>query len=85
MNCLVPIVGGFASGLILDYFWTRCVDAVQAGRPVVAANMSVLIYLCTLISTVLIVEQRVIACIAYAIGGWIGCYWAVRKVRRIDG
>ena len=71
------ILLAFVCGLSLDFAWTYCVHAVHAKRPVVAANMSVLIYLCALVSTVLIVEKCVGACVAYATGGWIGTYVAV--------
>ena len=69
----------FLCGFALDTVWAKCVSDVQAKRPVHAANMSVLIYLCTLVSTVLVVQQCILACLAYAIGGWIGTYVAVRR------
>lgn len=69
----------FVSGLALDLVWTHCVSDVQAKRPISAANMSVLIYACTLISTVLVIHQDISACAAYAAGSWIGTYLAVRK------
>ena len=76
---MLLILLAFLCGLSLDLVWTRCVKDVQAKRPISAANMSVLIYLCTLVSTVLIVEQCVPACAAYALGGWVGTYVAVKR------
>ena len=76
---MLLILLAFLCGLSLDLVWTRCVNDVQAKRPISAANMSVLIYICTLVSTVLIVEQCALACAAYALGGWIGTYVAVRR------
>jgi hypothetical protein len=55
------------------------INDIQAKRAISAANMSVLIYLCTLVSTVLIVERCVLACAAYALGGWVGTYVAVKR------
>lgn len=78
---MLLILLAFLCGLSLDLVWTRCVNDVQAKRSISAANMSVLIYVCTLVSTVLIVDQAVIACIAYALGGWIGTYIAVKRKR----
>jgi len=73
------IILAFLCGLSLDLVWTRCINDVTAKRPISAANMSVLIYLCTLVSTMLIVDQYVIACASYALGGWVGTYIAVRR------
>jgi hypothetical protein len=73
------ILIAFLCGLSLDLVWTRCVTDVQAKRSISAANMSVLIYLCTLVSTVLIVDKAVTACIGYAVGSWVGTYIAVRR------
>ena len=64
------ILLAFLCGLSLDVVWTRCINDVQAKRPISAANMSVLI-----------VEQCVLACAAYAIGGWVGTYIAVKRKR----
>ena len=72
------IVLAFLCGFSLDLVWTRCIGDVQARRPISAANMSILIYLCTLVSTMLIVDQRIAACTAYAIGGWLGTFSIVR-------
>jgi hypothetical protein len=73
------ILIAFLCGLSLDLVWAACVGAVQSRRPLLAANLSILIYLCTLVSTVLIVDKEIIACVAYALGGWAGTYLAVRK------
>jgi hypothetical protein len=78
---MLLILLAFLCGLSLDLVWTRCVNDVQAKRPISAANMSVLIYLCSLVSTLLIVDQAVIACVVYALGGWIGTYIAVKRKR----
>jgi uncharacterized protein YebE (UPF0316 family) len=79
------VIVAFIAGLALDVVWTLCVDSIAKHRALFAANMSVLIYLCTLVSTVLIVQQYVIACIAYAIGGWIGTYFVVKAKSSRDG
>ena len=62
----------FLCGFALDIVWAKCVSDVQSKRPIHAANMSVLVYLCTAISTMLVVGQCIAACVAYAIGGWVG-------------
>jgi hypothetical protein len=76
---MLLILLAFVCGFSLDVVWTRCVNDIQAKRAISAANMSVLIYLCTLVSTVLIVERCVLACAAYALGGWVGTYVAVKR------
>ena len=78
---MLVILLAFLSGLALDLVWTHCVINVQANRPISAANTSVLIYVFTLVSTVLIVDKAVAACIAYAVGSWVGTYIAVRRKR----
>jgi len=68
----------FAGGFALDWVWCACVTAVTQKRPLVAANMGLLLYFCTLISTLLIVDKNFLAVAAYAIGGWCGTYIVVR-------
>jgi hypothetical protein len=67
----------FFCGFLMDIVWTLCVNAVTSRRPLTAANYSALLYLCTIVSTVLIVEKCVAAVAAYIIGGWIGTYLVV--------
>ena len=69
----------FLTGALLDYVWTRCVESVQQRRAALAAHLAVVLYLCTLFSTVLIVEQCVPAVIAYGLGNWVGTYYAVKR------
>jgi len=71
----------FLAGFLLDVVWALCVEAIGSKRAVVAANLSVLLYLCTIVSTILIVEKCFIAIAAYAIGGWIGTYVTIRRNR----
>jgi len=79
MTGTLVALAAFVCGFALDCVWTRCVDSVQTRWPLSAANMSVLIYLCALVSTVLIVEKAVLACAACALGGWLGTYVAVKR------
>lgn len=67
----------FICGFAMDLVWALCVDAVTQRRPLTAANMSILLYLCSVVSTVLIIEKCFIAVAAYVLGGWIGTYLAV--------
>jgi hypothetical protein len=76
---MLIIALAFASGFALDVVWAACVIHVQDKHPISAANTSVAIYVFTLISTVLIVDKAVAACVAYAIGSWVGTYIAVRR------
>jgi hypothetical protein len=68
----------FLAGFLLDVVWARCVNAISNRRAVSAANLSVLLYLCTIVSTVLIVEKCFLAIAAYAVGGWIGTYAIIK-------
>jgi hypothetical protein len=76
---LALLVGAFLCGLVYDYVWTCCVDSVQARRAARAANLGVILFVASLLSTVLIVEQQIWAIILYGIGNWLGIYYAVRK------
>jgi len=58
--------------------WTSCGRSawIRTGPQTAPGRQSVvLIYVCGLVSTVLIVERAVLACTAYAIGGWVGTTW----------
>jgi len=75
----VVIFFAFLCGFAMDLVWTLGVDAVQMRRRIQAANMSALMYICTIISTVLIVEKCFLAVVAYIIGGWLGTYVIVTR------
>jgi len=79
MPWLLVVTFAFLSGFLMDIVWTVCVDAVTSKKPLTAANFSALLYLCTVVSTVLIVERCFVAVTAYIIGGWIGTYVVVRR------
>lgn len=81
MPSLVVIALAFVCGFLMDVIWTLCVDAVTCKRPVTAANLSAALYLCTIVSTVLIVEKCFVAVAAYVVGGWIGTYIVVKRRR----
>jgi len=68
-------------GFMLDVVWGRAIIAVQERKAVLAANLSVMIYLCGVFATVLVVQKAVVACCAYALGGWLGTYLVVRRKR----
>jgi hypothetical protein len=72
----------FLAGTVLDFTWTLCVECVQQRRAALAAHLAVVLYVCTLFSTVLIVEQCVPAVIAYGLGNWVGTYYAVKRSRK---
>jgi len=76
---LAVVTLAFLCGFVMDFVWTMCVDAVTCKRPVAAANMSAVLYLCTIVSTVLIVEKCFAAVAAYVVGGWIGTYIATDR------
>ncbi len=67
----------FCCGFLMDVMWTACVNAVTGKKPLTAANFSALLYLCTVVSTVLIVEKCIAAVVAYIVGGWLGTYLVV--------
>jgi hypothetical protein len=72
------ILLAFISGFLLDVAWAKTVAAVSRQQPFTAANMSVLLYLLTVVSTVLIVEQQFLACAAYMAGNWTGTFSTVK-------
>ena len=66
--------------------WTSCGPCASSpcrgDAPLLAANLAVVLYVCTFFSTVLIVEKCVPAVIAYGLGNWVGTFWAVKRSRR---
>ena len=79
MPWFVVVSFAFLCGFLMDIVWTLCIDAVTRKRPVAADNYSALLYLCTIVSTVLIVEKCFIAVVAYIVGGWLGTYIVVKR------
>ncbi len=79
MSSLIVIILAFVCGFFMDVIWTCCVEAVMQRRPITAANLSAVLYLCTVVSTVLIVEKCFLAVVAYIVGGWLGTYLVVRN------
>lgn len=75
------LVLAFICGFAMDLIWALCINAVTQRRPIMAANMSALLYLCTIVSTILIVEKCFIAVAAYIVGGWFGTYLVVKRRR----
>lgn len=72
------LLAALVCGFVYDYIWAKCVDAVQHRRAVYAANLGIIIYICTLMATVMVVEKCLWAVILYGIGNWLGVYLAVR-------
>ena len=72
----------FLAGAVLDFTWALCVESVQRRRAALAANLAVVLYVCTLFSTVLIVEKHVPAVVAYGLGNWVGTFYAVKRSHR---
>jgi len=81
MPWLAVIALAFICGFLMDLIWAMCIAAVTQQRPVTAANLSALLYLCTIVSTVLIVEKCFAAVVAYIVGGWLGTYVVVKRRR----
>ena len=69
----------FIAGFFLDVFWAMCVHAVANHRAIAAANIGTMFLLCTIVATLLVVEKNVPSIVAYAIGGWVGTYVAVKR------
>lgn len=68
----------FISGVLYDAVWTLCVNAVAKHKPLMAANMSVLIFGCTALSTVLIIDSKWVPLSAFVLGSWSGTFIAVK-------
>jgi len=79
VTSLLVISAAFVCGFLMDALWTLAVDAVTSRRPLTAANLSVVLYVCTIVSTVLIVEKCFVAVAAYIVGGWLGTYVVVAR------
>jgi DNA-directed RNA polymerase subunit N (RpoN/RPB10) len=78
---MLTAVAAFLCGFVYDFFWTKTVECVQHKREFAAANLGIILYCCTLMSTVLVVEKCVLAVIAFGIGNWFGVYLAVKRKR----
>ena len=72
------MVAAFVSGVLYDVVWSLCVHSVARHRPLMAANTAVLTCLCTLFSTVLIVDGEWVPVVAFVAGSWVGTYSSVR-------
>ena len=75
---MILILIAFICGFIMDVTWARCVSAVANRHPMMAANFSVAIYVCSLVSTIFIVEQNIYAIVSFVLGNWIGTYITVK-------
>ena len=72
------IIVAFICGVAMDVVWTSCVTAVAERRAALAAHLSVMLYLCTVISTVLILDNQWLSIAAFASGNWCGTFATVR-------
>lgn len=77
MKALV-LLASFACGFVYDFVWAKCVTSVQQKRAVLAANLGIILYVCTLMATVMVVEKCLWAVVLYGIGNWLGVYLAVK-------
>lgn len=75
---MLIILLAFICGIALDITWTKTVSAVANRQALTAANLSVALYVFTIVATILIVKQCFAACVGYAIGNWVGTYITVR-------
>jgi len=73
------IIVAFVCGFAMDVVWTLCINAITTRRPIIAANLSAILYVCTIVSTILIVEKCFVAVAAYIVGGWLGTYLVVAR------
>jgi tryptophan-rich sensory protein len=71
------ILIAFIIGLITDVVWATWTRYISEKRPLGAANISVMIYVCGLFYTLMIVDKQVTPVAAYLLGGWIGTYLTV--------
>jgi hypothetical protein len=76
---LFCLLFAFICGFLLDVIWTKLVICVQRNKKVSSANLSVGLYLCTIVSTIFIINGNVGAVILYAIGSWLGTYITVKN------
>lgn len=76
------LVVAFICGMLMDITWAMCVSSVARRRAAIAAHLSVLIYACSYLSTVLIVDKHVSAIVAFAAGNWIGTYLTVKWMKK---
>jgi hypothetical protein len=72
------ILAAFICGFVMDLVWTLCVAAVAKHKPQTAAHFAVLIYLCTMVSTLLIVNSEWLPMGAFVAGSWLGTYSTVK-------
>lgn len=72
-------------GIGTDYAWTRWALASTNHQAVIAANWSVMIFVCGLMYTIQIVERNWVGVLLYIIGCWIGTFMAVRKKDAVNG
>ena len=75
------ITVAFLFGFCLDWTWVQCVACIPLGRPLRAANLSVMLYVLNLVPTWFLMEHNLPGVAAYAAGGWLGTYLSARPKR----
>ena len=78
---MLLVLLAFTAGFAMDFVWGSCVSAVTHRKPFIAAHLSVLLYLCTVVSTVLIVDNQWASITAFLVGSWAGTYCTVRWMK----
>ena len=78
MRQALLLVAAFVCGFVYDFVWARTVQCVQNKRAALAANLGVILYVCTLMATVMVVEKCMWAVIVYGLGNWLGVYLAIK-------
>jgi hypothetical protein len=68
----------FLLGFFTDFVWAKWAKNVKEYRPILAANWSVLIFLCNLFYTLLIIEKSFGLISLYLVGCWVGTYIGVK-------
>lgn len=68
----------FVCGALYEFLWVQSVNATREKKPVRAANWALSLFGCSLLATLLVVDQQAWAVVAYGLGCWIGTYWSVK-------
>ena len=71
----------FCCGFLMDVVWNRLRQRRDLQEAPDGRQLQRLLYLCTVVSTVLIVEKCIAAVAAYIVGGWLGTYLVVALPR----
>ena len=77
-SLLLEVLIVFAAIFVVDIFWVRYIETISAGKRLVAANYSVLVYVLGAVAITEYVSNKWML-IPACLGAWCGTYWGMKR------